>query len=45
VKVVFLVFLHSLYFLFLKNHRSLDYVNLIIFVQVLSYFYWTESRR
>jgi len=34
--------LHSLDFVILKCHRSLDYVNLIIFIQVLSYCYWTE---
>jgi len=27
-------FLHSLDFLFLQDHRSLDYVNLIVFIQV-----------
>jgi len=28
-------FLHSLDFLFLRDDRSLDYMNLIIFIQVL----------
>jgi len=68
VKDIFCFFLHSLDFLFLNDHRSLDqsiyigqrswsiyrwpiyilcldYVNLIIFIQVLSYCYWTVSRR
>jgi len=30
------VFLHSIDFLFLRDHRSLDYMNLIIFKQILT---------
>jgi len=42
VKVSFFsLFTFTLTF-FLKHHPSLDYVNLIIFKQVLSYCYWTE---
>jgi len=35
-------FTFTIDFLFLKDHRSLDYVNLISFIQVLSYCYWTN---